>query len=134
MNMYIGNLSFDINDEELRAAFEAYGQVVSAAVIKDKFSGESRGFGFVEMSSRDEAQAAIDGLNGKELKGRTINIGEARPRSEGRRGGGGGGGRPGGGRQGGGYGGGGGFGKKRKSGKGSRRGARNAKRERKGFW
>ena len=133
MNMYVGNLSFDISDEELRAAFEAFGQVVSATVIKDKSSGESRGFGFVEMSSKDEAQAAIDGLNGKELKGRTLNIGEARPRSEGRRDGG----RPGGERQGGGYGGGGGgggYGGKRKSGKGSRRGIRNAKRERKGSW
>ena len=124
MNMYVGNLPFDVSDEELRAAFEAYGQVISANVIKDKFSGESRGFGFVEMSSKEEAQAAIDGLNGKELKGRTINVGEARPRSESRRGGG----RPGGGYDGGGYGG------KRKSGKGSRRGARNAKRERKGMW
>ena len=80
MNMYVGNLSFDVKDEELRAAFEAFGQVVSATVIKDKYSGESRGFGFVEMSSKDETQAAIDGLNGKELKGRTLNVGEARPR------------------------------------------------------
>jgi len=95
MNIYVGSLSFDISDEELRAAFEAFGQVVSATVIKDKYSGESRGFGFVEMSSKEEAQAAIDGLNGKELKGRTLNVGEARPRSEGRRGGG----RPGGGRR-----------------------------------
>jgi len=134
MNMYVGNLPFDVSDEELRASFEAYGQVVSANVIKDKYSGESRGFGFVEMSSKEEAQAAIDGLNGKELKGRTINVGEARPRSESPRGGG----RPGGGRPGGGYGGGGrgggGYGGKRKSGKGSRRGARNAKRERKASW
>jgi len=130
MNLYVGNLSFDINDEELRAAFEAFGQVVSAAIIKDKYSGESRGFGFVEMSSKEEAQSAIDSLNGKELQGRTIYVNEARPRSEGRRSGG----RPGGGRQGGGYGGGGGYGRKRKSGKGSRRGARQAKRDRKGMW
>lgn len=123
MNMYVGNLPFDVSDEELQTAFEAFGQVVSAAVIKDKYSGESRGFGFVEMSSKDEAQAAIDGLNGKEFKGRTLTVNEARPRSEVRRGGG---------KPGGGYGGG--YGGKRKSGKGSRRGARNAKRERKGFW
>jgi RNA recognition motif-containing protein len=130
MNMYVGNLSFDVNDDELRAAFEAFGQVASATVIKDKYSGESRGFGFVEMPSQGEAQAAIDGLNGKELKGRTLNVGEARPRSEGHRGGG----RPGGGKRAGGYGGGGGYGGKRKSGKGSRRGARNAIRERKASW
>ena len=124
MNMYVGNLSFDVNDDELRAAFEAFGQVASATVIKDKYSGESRGFGFVEMPSQGEAQAAIDGLNGKELKGRTLNVSEARPRSEGHRGGG----RPGSGKRAGGYGG------KRKSGKGSRRGARNAIRERKASW
>ena len=95
MNMDVGTLSFDVSDEELRAAFEAFGQVVSATIIKDKYSGKSRGFGFVEMSSQEEAQAAIDGLNGKELKGLTLNVGEARPRSESRRGGG----RPGGGRR-----------------------------------
>ena len=88
MNIYVGSLSFDVNDEELRAAFEAFGQVASATVIKDKYSGESRGFGFVEMPSKGEAQAAIDGLNGKDLKGRTLNVGEARPRSDSRRGGG----------------------------------------------
>ena len=103
MNMYVGNLPFDVNDEELRAAFEAFGQVVSATVIKDKYSGDSRGFAFVEMSSKEESQAAIDGLNGKELKGRKLTISEARPRPEGPRGGGKrGGGRPGGGRPGGG--------------------------------
>ncbi len=105
MNIYVGNLSRDVTEEALREAFEAFGQVTSATVIKDKFSGEPRGFGFVEMQAKAEAQAAIDGLNGKDLKGRMLNVNEARPRTEGHRGGGrpgGGGGRPGGGRPGGG--------------------------------
>jgi len=96
MNIYVGNLSFETTEGDLREAFEAFGQVTSATIIKDKYSGESRGFGFVEMPTKTEAQAAIDGLNGKELKGRTLNVNEARPRSEGRRGGGGGGGKRGG--------------------------------------
>ena len=86
MNIYVGNLLGDVGDDDLRQAFEAFGQVASATVIKDKFSGESRGFGFVEMSSKDEAQSAIEGLNGKELKGQSLNVNEARPRTE-RRGG-----------------------------------------------
>jgi RNA recognition motif-containing protein len=89
MNIYIGNLSRDVTEEDLRQAFGAYGQVSSAAVIRDRVSGESRGFGFVEMSARAEAEAAISALNGKELKGRPMNVSEARPRSEGRKGGGG---------------------------------------------
>jgi cold-inducible RNA-binding protein len=107
MNIYVGNLSRETTDDDLRQAFEAFGQVGSASVIKDRFTGESRGFGFVEMPSKDEAQAAITGMNGKDLMGRALNVNEARPRTErrGGRGGGGGGGR--GGRQGG-YGGGGG--------------------------
>jgi len=84
MNIYVGNLSGDVGDDDLRKAFEAFGQVTSASVIKDKFSGESRGFGFVEMPSKDEAQSAIDGLNGKDLKGQSLNINEARPRTESR--------------------------------------------------
>jgi RNA-binding proteins (RRM domain) len=99
MNIYVGNLSREVTEEDLRQAFEAFGQIASITVIKDKFSGESRGFGFVEMPAKAEAQSAINGLNGRELKGRTLNVNEARPRSEGRRGGGGGGGRPGGGRR-----------------------------------
>lgn len=87
MNIYVGNLSNDVTDEDLREAFEAFGQVTSANVIKDKFSGQSRGFGFVEMPGKAEAQAAIDGLNGKDLKGRPLNVNEARPRPEGDRGG-----------------------------------------------
>lgn len=89
MNIYVGNLSYEVTEEDLRLAFEAFGQVESAAVIKDKYSGQSKGFGFVEMPSNDEAQAAIDDLNGKEMKGRAISVNEARPRTENRGGGGG---------------------------------------------
>ncbi len=89
MNIYVGNLSRDVTEEDLREAFEAFGQVASVSVITDKFSGESRGFGFVEMPVQAEAQSAIDELNGKEMKGRTLTVNEARPRSEKRRGGGG---------------------------------------------
>jgi RNA recognition motif-containing protein len=86
MNIYVGNLSFDVTEEDLRQAFEPYGQVESATVVKDKFSGQSRGFGFVEMPTKAEATAAISGLNGKDLNGRTLNVNEARPRTENRRG------------------------------------------------
>jgi len=107
MNIYAGNLPRGATEDELREAFEAFGQVASVSIIKDKYSGESRGFGFVEMPAKAEAQAAIAGLNGKEFKGRTLSINEARPRAEGgggrdRRGGGGGSGGSGGGRRGGG--------------------------------
>jgi len=85
MNIYVGNLSYEVTEEDLRQAFEGFGQIASATIVKDRYSGESRGFGFVEMSSRAEAQSAIDGLNGKELKGRKINVSEACPRSEARR-------------------------------------------------
>jgi RNA recognition motif-containing protein len=88
MNIYVGNMSPEVTEEDLQQAFEAFGQVTSVTVIKDKFSDISRGFGFVEMPTKAEAQAAIDGLNGKELKGHTLNVNEARPRPEGRRGGG----------------------------------------------
>lgn len=90
MNIYVGNLSRDVTDEDLRQAFEAFGEVASVNVMKDKFSGQPRGFGFIEMPSRTEAQAAIAGLNRKELKGRTLDVNEARPRPERRPGGGGG--------------------------------------------
>ena len=102
MNIYVGNLSYDTTDASLRTAFEAHGEVSSAQVITDRDTGRSRGFGFVEMPSGDEARAAIEALNGTELDSRTLNVNEARPRGD-RRGGSGGGG---GGR--GGYGGGGG--------------------------
>jgi RNA recognition motif-containing protein len=97
VKIFVGNLSRDVSDEDLLKAFEAFGKVETATVVKDKFSGESRGFGFVEMSSESEAQSAISGMNGKDLKGRAVNVNEARPREE--RGGGGGRGRPGGGRR-----------------------------------
>jgi cold-inducible RNA-binding protein len=89
MNIYVGNLSYDLSEGNLRQAFEAFGQVSSATIVKDKYSGRSKGFGFVEMPSAEEARSAIDQLNGKELKGRTLNVNEARPRTEGGRGGGG---------------------------------------------
>ena len=106
MNIYVGNLSRDVTEDDLKQAFEAFGQVESANVIKDKFSGESRGFGFVEMPSKNEAQSAIDGLNGKDLMGRVVNVNEARPKTADRRGGGGRGGFGGGGGGRGGFGGG----------------------------
>jgi RNA recognition motif-containing protein len=80
MNIYVGNLLQDVTEEDLRQAFEAFGQVESVKIIKDKLTGESRGFGFVEMPVKAEAQSAIDGLNGKDLKGQTLNVNEARPR------------------------------------------------------
>ncbi len=86
MNIYVGNMSREVTEDDLRQAFEAFGQVASVSIIKDKFSGESRGFGFAEMPTKAEAQSAITGLNGKELKGRTLTVNEARPRSEDRRG------------------------------------------------
>ena len=85
MNIYVGNLSRDVIEEELRQAFEAFGQVTSVNIIKDKYSGQPRGFGFVEMATKAEGQAAIDGLKGKLLKERTLDVSEARPRPEGRR-------------------------------------------------
>ena len=95
MNIYVGNLSREVTEAELRQEFEAFGQVTSVNIIKDRYSGESRGFGFVEMATKSEAQAAINELNGKSLGERTLSVSEARPRAEGGR-------RP--------YGGGGGFG------------------------
>jgi RNA recognition motif-containing protein len=82
MKIYVGNLSYEVTEEDLRQALEAFGQVESATIIKDKYSGQSKGFGFVEMASKSEGQAAIDGLNGKELKGRALNVNEARPRTD----------------------------------------------------
>jgi RNA recognition motif-containing protein len=82
MKIYVGNLPRATTDDELNQAFTAYGQVSSATIIKDKFSGESRGFGFVEMPNQAEAQAAIKALHGKEFGGRTLTVNEARPREE----------------------------------------------------
>jgi len=106
VNIYIGNLSREVSEDELRQAFEAFGQVTSVNVIKDRYTGESRGFGFVEMATKSEAQAAINGLNGTSLGERTLSVSEARPRAEGGR-------RPYGG-GGGGFGGGGGGGRRRR--------------------
>jgi len=92
MNIYVGNLAREATESDLRDAFQAFGEVSSAAVIKDKFSGESRGFGFVEMPNKAEAEKAIASLNGKGIKGRNITVNEARPRTDDRRGGGSGGG------------------------------------------
>ena len=91
MNIYVGNLSYQTSEDDLRHAFEAFGRVTSVTIIKDRESGESRGFGFVEMESNDEAQQALTGLNGKELNGRNLNISQARARTEGQGGRGGGG-------------------------------------------
>lgn len=89
MNIYVGNLSRDVSERELREAFEVHGQVQSSSIIKDKFSGESRGFGFVEMPNKEEGDKAIAAMNGKDLKGRNITVNEARPRTDdGRRSGG----------------------------------------------
>jgi len=82
MNIYVGNLSYDVSEKNLRQAFEAFGQVSSATIIKDKYSGQPRGFGFVEMPDRAEAQAAIENLNGKDLLGQQMNVNEARPRTD----------------------------------------------------
>jgi len=87
MNIYVGNLSREATDGDLRQAFEAFGQVASVTILKDRFTGESRGFGFVEMPSKTEAQSAISGLNGTDLLGRTLTVTAARPRTEGGRGG-----------------------------------------------
>ncbi len=89
MNIYVGNLALGVNEADLREIFQAYGEVRTTSVIKDKFSGESRGFGFVEMPNGAEAQKAISMLNGKELKGRSAKVNEAKPRTDGPRTGGG---------------------------------------------
>lgn len=109
MNIYVGNLPFQVSEEEIRQAFEAYGVVSSVSIIKDHETGQSRGFGFVEMPNNEEGTNAVNNLNGKPLKGRALKVNEARPRESGGfggRGGGGGGygGDRGGGRRSGGYG------------------------------
>ncbi len=87
MKIYVGNMSYDTTEDDLHLAFKAFGKVMSAAIIKDKLSGRTKGFAFVEMSSVAEGRDAIAGLNGKELKGRELNVNEARPRTESPRGG-----------------------------------------------
>ncbi len=82
MNIYVGNLANSTTEEQLRSLFSQYGEVKSVKIIKDKFSGEARGFAFVEMGTADEGQAAINGLNGTEVGGRRLRINEARPRED----------------------------------------------------
>ena len=82
MNIYVGNLASGVNETDLRETFQAFGEVTTTSVIKDKFSGESRGFGFVEMPNGAEAQKAISMINGKDMKGRTATVNEAKPRTD----------------------------------------------------
>ena len=93
MKLYVGNMSFDTSESEVRKAFEAHGTVDSVTIIMDRDTGRPKGFGFVEMSNEAEAKKAIEALNGKDFMGRTLNVNEARPRTDGPRGGGSGGGR-----------------------------------------
>ena len=90
MNIYVGNLSYGVSDDNLREVFEAFGTVSSAKVITDKYSGRSKGFGFVEMDNDAEANAAIEQLDGAEIDGRSVKVNEARPKEDRPRGGGGG--------------------------------------------
>jgi RNA recognition motif-containing protein len=83
MNIYIGNMSFDTTEDQLRQAFEAYGEVSTVNVIMDRDSGRPKGFAFIEMSSKNEGTAAITGLNGQDMNGRAVNVNEAKPRVEG---------------------------------------------------
>lgn len=103
MNIYVGNLSHKATEEDLRRAFQAFGEVSSVSIIKDKFSNESKGFGFVEMPNKAEANTAMEGLNGKDFMGQSLTVNEARPKTDGGR-------RSGGGFGGGGRGGSGGYG------------------------
>jgi len=100
MNIYVGNLAREVTEEELKREFTAFGEVTSVSIIKDKYSGQPRGFAFVEMPSKTEGETAIAGLKGKTLRERTLDVNEARPRSDSRGGGGRGGGFGGGGRRG----------------------------------
>jgi len=84
MNIYVGNLSYEVTEEDLKEAFEGFGQIESVKIIKDNYNGRSKGFGFVEMVNNADAQSAIDGLNDQELKGRTLKVNKARPRTENR--------------------------------------------------
>ncbi len=87
MKIYVGNLSYEVTEEDLRQEFVAFGEVTSVSVITDKYSGRPKGFGFVEMATKSEAEAAITSLNGKTLKDRTVVVNEARPRTDNRSGG-----------------------------------------------
>ncbi|MTI89096.1 MAG: RNA-binding protein [Balneolaceae bacterium] len=82
MNIYVGNLSYDVSDDQLKEVFEAFGEVSSCKIITDRQSGRSKGFGFVEMDNTAEAEAAIENLNGSEIDGRSVKVNEARPRND----------------------------------------------------
>ena len=85
MKIYVGNMSYDTSEDDLRKTFEVHGQVDSVAVISDQYSGRSKGFGFIEMPNDTEAKAAMDSLNDSDLMGRTLKVNEARPSNEGQR-------------------------------------------------
>ncbi|MEY6432205.1 RNA-binding protein [Thioalkalicoccus limnaeus] len=82
MNIYVGNLPYSVTDDDLRAAFSEFGEVSSASLISDKFTGQSKGFGFVEMANNSQADAAIKALNGSDMKGRNITVNQAKPRGD----------------------------------------------------
>jgi RNA recognition motif-containing protein len=82
MNIYVGNLSYDVTEDELKEVFSEHGEVSSVNIIKDKYSGRSKGFGFIEMANDDEAEKAVQALNGSAVKGRDIKVNKARPREE----------------------------------------------------
>jgi RNA recognition motif-containing protein len=82
MKLYVGNLSRDVTEQDLRGAFTAFGKVTEVTIVKDRFNGVSKGFGFVEMPAEKEAKAAMAGLHMKEMKGRSLDVNEARPRTE----------------------------------------------------
>ncbi len=82
MNIYVGNVFLGVSEDDLRQAFENFGQVTSVKIITDRYTGNSRGFGFVEMPNHQEAKSALSGLNGKDLKGRALKVNEARPRND----------------------------------------------------
>jgi RNA recognition motif-containing protein len=81
LNIYVGNISYETTEDDLKNAFSEYGEVASASIIKDRMTGRSKGFGFVEMPSDEDAKKAIDGMNGKEIGGRPLKVNEARPRA-----------------------------------------------------
>ncbi len=82
MNIYVGNLLFDVTEDELREAFKPFGEVTEVRLIMDKFSGKSKGFGFIEMPSKEEAEKAIEELNSKDMKGRAMTVNEAKPKTD----------------------------------------------------
>ncbi len=82
MNIYVGNLVFDVSESDLREAFEQFGEITEVRLIMDKYSGKSKGFGFIEMPSKDEAEKAIEEMNGKEFKGRALSVNEAKPKTD----------------------------------------------------